>query len=372
MNEADKDLPYIEYDPKDGPPSPSKLILKSESPLAVYSEFRQQLEQLKEDNKTVVFNYETPEGSKEARSHIYTLRKTKGAVDKARKAEKAESLRYGRLVDSEAKELVSEIDTMIEVHAAPLREIDEREAERIEQHKDHIEGMHQVSGQTERQDGTPLNSEELREAYSYVSGIDFLTFEEFAEQAAEVREQALHILTRRINERKQYEEEQAELVRLRREAEAREAREAEERKKREKADREERIRKEGEARARQEAEEKAARERQEAEAREQAAQLEIETAQREKAEAKQAAAEAEQRAAQAEKEAKLAAEQAVRDKVAQEAAAAAKRESNKRHRAKFNNEALDCLVAGGIDTDVARSCVTLIAEGKVRHVKITY
>lgn len=60
-----------------------------------------------------------------------------------------------------------------------------------------------------------------------------------------------------------------------------------------------------------------------------------------------------------------------------EAEAAAKREADKKHRAKINNEAIDALVtvlAG--DTYLARTAATAIieaiAKGTVPHVKISY
>jgi len=350
----------------------NELIKKAESPLAVYSEFRQQLEQLKKDNAATVFDYEDPAGAKEARSHIYKLRRTKGGIDDARKAEKAESLRYGRVVDAEAKDLIAEVDDMIEIHDKPLREIAEREAERIQKHKDQIEGMGKVAGQTEHPDGRPLTAEEYLQSVDYLKLINPNTFEEFSSQAQTMKSNALAIARQHFDNRTKYESDQAELARLQQEAQERKARDQEEKAASEKADREERLRKEGEELANKEAQKAAAKQAERAEAERIAAEnrvlelkLAAETAEREKQEAIQ-------RAAQAEKDAKVMAERAHRDRIAQETAASRKREANKRHRGKINNEALKSLVAGGIDEVTARACVVLIAEGKVKNVKINY
>src|SRR3954454_6832415 len=83
--------------------------------LAVYNPFRAELAEFKAQNATLIFDYESPKGNKEARSHVYKLRQSKAAVEKARKEEKAASLEYGRKVDAEAKTIMEEIEAMIAV-----------------------------------------------------------------------------------------------------------------------------------------------------------------------------------------------------------------------------------------------------------------
>ena len=95
--------------------------------IVAYNEFRGQLAELKANNAALVFDYANPLGNKAARSHVYKLRQTKAAVDKVRKAEKEASLERGRKVDAEAKEIMSEIEAMIDIHQKPLDEIEERE-----------------------------------------------------------------------------------------------------------------------------------------------------------------------------------------------------------------------------------------------------
>lgn len=109
--------------------------------LTQYNPVKAEVEAFKAKNSALVFLYDTPQGNKDARSHIYRMRQTKAQVEKVRKDAKAEALEYGRKVDAVAKELTADLDSMIEVHQKPLDEIDQRaakakaEAERIEREK---------------------------------------------------------------------------------------------------------------------------------------------------------------------------------------------------------------------------------------------
>jgi FKBP-type peptidyl-prolyl cis-trans isomerase len=82
-----------------------------------------------------------------------------------------------------------------------------------------------------------------------------------------------------------------------------------------------------------------------------------------KAEADKAAAE--QAAAERER-------QRVADEQRAEAEAAAKREADKAHKAKINNEALTALVAAGLSDADAKAAIGAIAKGLVPNVKINY
>lgn len=325
-----------------------------EQQIQAYNEFRAQLSELRELNDKLVFDYEDSADNKAARSHVYKLRQTKSAVEKTRKKEKAESLEYGRRVDSEAKQIVVEIESMIDVHARPLEEIEQREKDRIQKHKDHIEGMRQVATQTEHQDGRPLTAVEYATALSYLEDFEVKDMEEFAGEAAVVKDDCIKIVRRRHEERTKYEEEQAELERLRVEAEERRQKE-----------RDEQIRKEAAERAQREAEEKAKAEREQAEKRELELKLAAEKAEREKAEAEHRA---ELAAKEAEERAKREAEEAKK----REAQEAAKREANKRHNAKINRAALQAFVKGGLGEDAAKLAVELIAKKNIPNITISY
>jgi len=102
-----------------------------DSSIAPLSKYRKQLAQLRKEND-VLFDYESPDGNKAARSHVYKLRRSKSAVEKARKEAKAEALEYGRKVDTEAKSIMAMIEEMMKVHTVPLEAVAQKEKDRVE------------------------------------------------------------------------------------------------------------------------------------------------------------------------------------------------------------------------------------------------
>lgn len=343
------------------------------SEIAAYSPFRAQLAELKENNATLIFDYEDPKGNKDARSHVYKLRQTKASVDRVRKEEKAASLEYGRRVDSEAKEIVDQLEGMIEVHQAPLREIEEREEKRLEMIKSSIAEIQEGGQQSiEQWMNLPLEAMEDRLKEIEAEPTDEETWGEFRSIAVAAIDKAKAQIGEAIAKRKQHDQDQEELQQLRELKEEQER----ERQERERKEREERIAKDAEERAKQEAE--------------QAAQAERERVEREAREAKEAAErrerELQEQAERAEKEAKEAAERAERaerdatekakreaeEKARKEREESEKREANKRHRAKINREAMDAFVVGGLSESDAKSAVELIAKREVPHVSISY
>lgn len=320
------------------------------SQIVAYNEFRAQLAELKEINSSTFFNYEDPKGNKEARSHIYKLRQSKAAVEKVRKAEKAASLEYGRQVDAQAQEIVGELERMIQVHQEPLDRIEQRERERIEKHQARLAQMRNAL-----LDIGELSAAALRARLAEVESIAVdEAWQEFMAEAGVTKDQSLTGLKTAIAKREKYEAEQAELARLRQEAEERARRE-----------REERIAKEAEERARAEAERAAQAERDAAARRELELKLQAERAQREKQEAEQRAANAAR-----ETEERLRREQEAEAKrIAEEAEARAK---DKAHRAAVNKAAAEALLQAGITIEQAQAVVVLIVKKAVPAVSLTY
>ena len=348
-----------------------------DQPLTAYNEFRAQLAELAKRNSQAVFDYETPSGNKEARSHIFKLRQTKAAVDKVRKSEKEASLEYGRRVDSQAKEIINEIELMIEVHQKPLDEIEQREKNRVENLQRDIVEI-EGGGLRSIQEWMSLPLDCIKDRLSEIENEPMTEerWQEFLPMALQKQHDAVKLIREAIGKREKYDAEQAELAELRR--------------KQLEADqkaRDEKIAQEAAERARKEAEIKANREHQAAEAKanaEKAAadeklrrereaeqrklleeQLRAEKAEREKVEA-------EQRAKDAERKAKENAEREAKEKAQREAAELAKREADKKHRAQINNAALDALIAGGIPKAHARTAIELIASKVIPNVTIQY
>ena len=330
--------------------------------IAVYKPFWQELEKLKADNSKLVFQYHTPKGNKEARSHIYNLRKRKADIERARKAEKQEALEYGRQVDAQAKEIAAEYEAIILTHQKPLDEIERKEAERVAAIESRIESLTELASFELDSPDSQLLAERLSQAEAFV--VD-ASLEEFQGRAETAKTETVEKLGRMLEVRKKYESEQAELERLR-------AEQAE----REKREHEERIAREAEERAKREAEARAQREREEAE---QKAKAEREAAERRERELREAAERAEQEKSEAEERAKRAAQEA-EDRVKREAEEARRREqeeaerreANKRHKAKINNAAVAAVVAGGMEKEQAKLAVTLIAKRMIPAVTISY
>lgn len=332
-------------------------ILPPAAPIAVYDEFRSQLAEMRQANSQTLFDYESPKGNKEARSHIYKLRQTKAAVDKARAAEKAASLEYGRKVDAEAKEIIAEIEAMIQVHQRPLDEIEQRE-------KDRVAGIQaKVAAIRDLYQIEPTFSSAAIEARiaTLKSTVIDDSFGEFQLEAMQQKDSGLQSLEAALPIAQKREAEQAELERLRQEAAERERR-----------DREDRIRQEAAARAAAEAEAKAKAER---EAIERKAAQERQDAERRELELRLAAE-------RSEKE-RIAAEQRERDAVENErrralaeaqaqAAEDARREADKKHTAQIHSEIAAGMSGFGIEAPLASEIVTAIRDGLIPHLKITY
>lgn len=340
----------------------NELIVFSEQKITAYDPFRSQLAELKKNNEKAVFDYNDPKGNKDARSHIYKLRQTKSAVDKVRKDQKQASLDYGRRVDAQAKEIIGEIEEMIDVHQKPLDEIEQREKNRVSAHQAKVDELQLFVDSGYESTG----SVELK---AVLDGLIKLepdeSFEEFTAPALAIWKQAKSKLETVLEARLKYESEQAELERLRKEQAEREQKE-----------REERIAKEAAERAKAEAEEQAKAEREAAAKRE----LEAKAAQ-ERAEqariaaeekAKRDAEEAEKRQAEAVRAAEERARREAEEAKRREEEEARKREADKKHRAAINNAALDALVSVGATKALAKSIVEAIAKGQVPNVRINY
>lgn len=344
----------------------TELLDAPKSAVAEYQPFYAQLAKLEQDNAALVFDYESKKGNKEARSHVNTLRLTKGALERTRKAAKEESLRIGRAIDSEAKEIGGRIEAMIAVHQAKLDEIEQREKERVANLNTRLSAIFNHGAES-------ANSQEFKRAISTLEQIAIDdTWQELTADAAKAKDARLAELRAMLGDAEKYEAEQAELARLRAEAEARAQKE-----------REEAIAKAAEEKARaeaqralQEAERKAQAEREAAARRELELKLQAEQAERRRIEAeKKAEQDRKDAIAKAETDKQLAV-QAEKDRVAAvakaEADAQVKREADKAHRAKVNRAALAAMVEGGIAEDCAKACIKLIATGKIPAVQITY
>jgi hypothetical protein len=356
-----------------------ELLEAPVSEIAAYKPFYAQLATLEAENTATVFDYESTKGNKEARSHVYKLRQSKAALDKTRKEEKAESLKIGKLIDSEAKEIEARIEAMIAVHQVKIDEIEQREKSRIEAISIRVEAIVLHTGSLES-----INSKDLQSGIAALESLPIDdSFQEFAADAAKAKDARLIKLREVLATVIDRENAAAELEKLRMEAAARAQKDrddaiaaqavaaahaalaAQEQKRAAEA-----------AKAIADAEASAKQEHEAAERRELQLKLDAETAERRRVESEQKAEQDRVNAL-----AKAAADQAAaiqreKDQVAalaaQEAAEAAKRAANTEHKKTINNAALAAMVAGGLSEECAKACITLIASGKVPSITISY
>lgn len=316
--------------------------------------FYAQLAELEKDNSALAFNYESKQGNKEARSHVNKLRLTSGALERTRVAEKAESLRIGRAIDSEAKEIKVRIEAMIDVHQVKLDEIEQREKDRIAAIRERLDALAIVHA-----DADAANLRFHIETLEAVS-IDE-KWAEFVVEAKQVKDAALAKHSELLDTRIKADAEAAELERLRAEEQIRVQKAYDEAIAAAAVEQEKK---------RAQAAEQAAAER-EQELRQQAENAERRRIEQEEQSKRDAAA-----AAERAENARLQAIQDEKDRVAREKAiaeqAAAERAANTAHLKKINGAALAALVAGGIDEEVSKAVIKLIAQGKIPAVTIEY
>lgn len=335
-----------------------EVLDEQKTSVAQYEPFYAQLAQLEKDNAALAFDYESKKGNKEARSHVNTLRLTKGALERTRKTAKEESLRIGRAVDSEAKEIEARIEAMIGVHQSKIDEIEQRETDRINKIKEKLYALAEIH------QGKTAADYRFHIATIEAVVIDD-TWQEFIADAAKSKDCSLVNHRRLLAEREKQDAEQAELLRLREESAARAQKE-----------REEAIAKSAAERAKVQAEQAAKAGREAAERRELELKLQAENAERRRIEAEQKAEQDAKNAAAKAEQAQLKAVQDEKDRVAAqaqaEADAQARREANTAHKAKINRAALAAMIEGGISESCAKECIKLIVSGKIPAIQINY
>lgn len=341
-------------------------------PLAVYNEFRAQLQELKKQNALLIFDYTSKAGNKDARSYVHKLRRTKTAVDAARKAEKAASLEYGRKVDAEAKDIIIQVEEMIDVHQSELDRIEEEELEREAAIRARLEAINFTM-----QELLQTTSSELKDVLVQVKSIALDdSFGELLPEAALRKDDAITKLESAIIQVSKREAEQEEYARLKADADARETKEREARLIEEEKVRQaaaveaalkaERERAEREAVAAAQAAEKREREAAEALARAEAQRIAAEK----KAEDDRIAAEAK---AIADREAAVLAEKLrVQRELEAKAAADAKREADQLHVATIQQAVVAALRDMGMLQEAAHAVVQAIHAGEIPHMKIVY
>lgn len=326
----------------------------------------------------------TKKGREAIASLAYKVAQVKSAIDKIGKELKDEQKKIPDLIDSARNYAKETLQGWQDEVRQPLTDWETKEKERIAGIKlDLIEIIEAGCLTKEQWDTLPIDA--MRDRLKEIENqcMDKTYWHEFLEEAVYQHKLAVESIRAAIERRIKYDDEQAELAKLRAEKEEREAREASEAAAKAQVEHEERIRQEAVQKAQREAQAKAeaerqaeadrvAKERQEAEQRELAQKLALEKAEREKteAEARERQAKIDAENASRETEARIKREQEAVAKKEQEELE--RRERNKKHLAKINNEAMQGFIAGGMDEESAKLAVTLIAKKVIPNVLIQY
>ncbi|MBD9417627.1 hypothetical protein IB259_00135 [Achromobacter sp. ACM04] len=353
----------------------------AETALQVYSKpggLDPWLDKIRAEVSGHVPDLKTKKGRDAIASRAHKVGKAKVALDDIGKELVAKLKDVPKKIDAERKRMRDLLDALKEEVRAPLTAWEQAEDDRVQRHKDAIEGIVALVVDS----GEPAES--IRAALTAVEAVAIgPQWEEFEPEAARTKDKALTNLRDRLAAREKHDADQAELARLRAETAAREQKDREERIAREAAEKAQReadaaAQAEREAAIRREQEAKAAAERRELELK-----LQAEQAEKAAAQAKADKIAAEQRAEQErlaaierEKQAVEAARQAEikrqADAKAAEEAETRRREEDKAHKASINRAALDAFVAGGMPEECAKQAVTLIAKGLIPNIRITY
>jgi hypothetical protein len=321
--------------------------------------------------------------TRKGREHIASLAakvsKSKAAVEKPGREYLKRLKEMPKEVEAELREFVTQMDSLRDATRQPLTDWEKKELARTDAHVDGIQRIKDLAVFEE----APTSGHVAQ----IIADLELVaideSWEEFLAEAAQVKDQTLTKLRGLYAERAKYEAEQAELIRLRLEAEARAQK-----------DREEQIARDAAEKARIEAEQKAQRDR---EAEERRVRDEQAAAERRENDLKLQAAESERRAAQAErdkieaqhsaerereaakKRAEEAAEKARLDEVARQNAAADEilrqtkaREADQAHKAKIMGAAKDALIGMNITEELARAIVLKIARREIPNVTINF
>ncbi|MEQ5857273.1 hypothetical protein NFI08_16490 [Halomonas sp. EF61] len=300
---------------------------------------------------------DTAKGRQAYASMAHKIARSKTAIDNIGKELVADLKQLPKTIDAERKRWRDQLDAWRDEARGPLNEWEAAEEARKARHGQAVDLLRWTAAELD-----DLGSEELKErlAKAEATKIDE-SWEEYEAEAHRTKEHVVATLRTALKSAQEREAEQAELARLRAEAEAREQKE-----------REERIAREAEERARREAEAAAQAERDAAARREAEAKAAAERREREHKEAierQRREAEAERQRIEDEhrrrEEERLADERRQQDELA-------RRQADKEHRARINRAALEAMIDGGMPEDCAKTAITLIAKGQIPSITINY
>lgn len=326
------------------------------------------LAKIREEIDGFIPDVTTRKGREAIASIAHKVARSKTALDNVGKELVAELKDVPKKIDAERKRMRDLLDAWKDEVRKPLDEWDAAEAARVTKLQNGIQWFNLRATENKDLDATELKASLAEVERITVGG----HWQEFEAEAHRSKASAIEALSEQLAKREQHEAEQAELAKLRAEAEVRE-----------KADREAQIAREAAERATQEAEQKAQAEReavakreqeaaQAAERRELELKLQAEQAEREKLQATQRAEQAERDSTARAEAAAQAERQRQADEKAEEERAANERAANTAHKTKIMKAAKEALMKSGLTEEQAKGAVVAIAKGLIPNITISF
>ena len=332
------------------------------------------LEEVFKEVRSFIPDLSTKKGRDAIASLAHKVSRSKTAIDGVGKDLVSKLKEQPKLVDAERKRVRDMLDDLRDEARKPLTDWENAEKQRVDNIQSRIIAFNSCEFTGDE------SSADIQKHIDWLEAEEIKgNFDEFEAQAIVVRDDAVASAKRRLERALDQEAQDAELERLRlesierdkaeREAQiAREATEAAQRKfeqeaeaKRGEVEKAAQAERDEAERKRLEAEQLANAERQAAEKRELELRYQAERAEREKVEAQR-------KADQAEANAKA----EVQRQAEHERQEAIKREANKAHKAKINNEALQGFIQAGLSESDAKTAVKAIALHLIPNVTISY
>lgn len=335
---------------------------------------------------TEVPDLTTRKGRERIASLTATVSKSKKAVENPGRDYLRRLKEMPKVVEAELRDFVTKMDALRDETRRPLTEWEQAEAARVARHEQGIAAI--------KAEGAELGLLTAEDLLARIGRVEDVVlddaWEEFTAEAGQVKDQVLAVLREALAARQKYDAEQAELARLRREAEERAeqdriraAQEAAVEVERQRVAQQQQAEREAAARREQDLLDQAAAQEREAENQRLQLKLQAEQAERARIQAEADRVAAEQRMEQERQDAarrqEEAAEQARQEERRRADAAAAEilrqqeaRERDQAHKTKVMGEAKTALMSLNITEELARAIVLKIARREVPNITINF
>ena len=344
------------------------------------------LKHIRDQIDTFVPDVKTAKGRKAIGSIAYSIARSKSALDDLGKDLVSELKEIPKKIDAERKRMRDTLTAWQEEVRRPLTEWEQAEAARVTRHEQGVAAI--------KAEGIELGLLDAEDLLTRIGRVEAVTlgdtWEEFDAEAGQVKDQVLVSLREALTARLKYDVEQAELARLRREADERAeqdriraAQEAAVEAERQRVAQEQQAERDAAAKREQDLKDQAAAQEREAENQRLQLKLQAEQAERARIQAESDRVATEQRMEQerqaAARRQEEAAEQARQEERRRADAAAAEivrqqeaRERDEAHRRSINRAALEAFMAEGMPESCAKQAVKLIAQRKIPNIAISY